>query len=177
MKQKLCCLSELKGQVFMKIFLSIIALLLTLALIIWGIKKIRNRSLKAKQKTYETLVTDAVKTALKGVKLSGFDGTNDPFGPLKIVPVSRVWGLNVVVFGFSFYFIELDKKQVRQVKKEISYQLSLYAKQKGLVTVNDKSPLVISDIWFREGKLNIEIAYLVNQQTIGYVNDIEKLEK
>jgi|GEM_PF-5608792 hypothetical protein len=142
-----------------------------------GYKKIRSRSLKAKQKTYETLVTDAVKTALKGVKLSGFDGTNDPFGPLKIVPVSRVWGLNVVVFGFSFYFIELDKKQVRQVKKEISYQLSLYAKQKGLVTVNDKSPLVISDIWFREGKLNIEIAYLVNQQTIGYVNDIEKLEK
>lgn len=161
----------------MKIFFGIVILLLVIIVIIFGARKIRAHNLKEKQREYESLVTDAVKTALKGVKVPGFDGANDPFGPLAVSPVAKVWGLNVAVFGFSFYFVELDKKQVHQVKNKMAKQLKLYSKQNGLINGGGKSPLVISDIWFREGKLNVEIAYLVNQETIGYVKDIEKLEK
>jgi len=160
----------------MKIILSLIMILLVAILVIFLIKKRKDSQLKKKQKEYEYLVTKSMRESLGQVKIAGFNGSEVSFDSATISPVAKVWGLNVVVFDYSFSAIDLDKEQVNHIREELKSKLEKFAREKDLTMDNGRCPLVVSDMWSRKGKLNVEVAYLINEETLGYVHDLKRID-
>lgn len=42
---------------------------------------------------------------------------------------------------------------------------------------NASQPFIITDWWKYEGILHIDIAYLINEATVEYIKDLEKLNQ
>lgn len=160
----------------MKIILSLLVLFLLAAIIFFCYRKFRSFRLKRQQRRYEIVVTEALQDSLGKVSVAGFNGKKVALDQIAVTQVAKAWGLNVVVFGYSFPAQALDKKQVRQVKEALSEQLKIFAQQHSLNSPEEPSSLVISDIWQRDLVLNVEVAYLINEQTKGYLRDVEKLD-
>lgn len=161
----------------MKIFLSLLVLFLLAAVIFFCYRKLRSFRLKRQQDKYEAIVTQALHDSLSKVNLPGFNGKEVSGEQMAVTQVAKAWGLDVVVFGYSFPVQTLAKKQVREIKDEIGEQLKKFSQQHALTSPEGVASLVISDIWWREQVLNVEVAYLINEQTKGYLRDVEKLDR
>lgn len=160
----------------MKILFDFIILFLVGVSIFFIWRKVRAHHFKLQQSKYEFLVTQAVKSTLKKVRVATFDGANVLFDQVTITPVAQAWGLDVVVFGYSFSVTTLSKEQVHEIKNSISQQLAEFSDQHALSSSSGQAALVVSDIWWRAGVLNLEVAYLINDKTRGYVRDVKKLD-
>ena len=96
-----------------------------------------------------------------------------------IAVVSDVWGKDVMVFEYSVELIQNQKfssEKLNALKELLEKKLFDYAKQKKIQNMANKPPFIVSDIWQLENILHIDVAYIMNEATYKYLNDIEKLE-
>ena len=71
---------------------------------------------------------------------------------------------------------KFSSEKLNALKELLEKKLFDYAKQKKIQNITNKPPFIVSDIWQLENILHIDVAYIMNEATYKYLNDIEKLE-
>lgn len=135
-----------------------------------GIKRLQARSRK--------LTDDAMDKSMNEIDLEWFNQNNHK-NVRDIAVVSDVWGKDVMVFEYSVELTQNQKfssEKLNALKELLEKKLFNYAKQKKIQNMANKPPFIVSDIWQLENILHIDVAYIMNEATYKYLNDIEKLE-
>ncbi len=92
--------------------------------------------------------------------------------------VADVWGKGVLAFEYHFDYKKADISLDDFTKQKLAGLLDEYAKQHHLQTApKAKQAFVITDWWTYEGILHIDIAYLVNEATVEYIDDLKRLNQ
>ena len=139
---------------------------------------IKNKELKRLQARSRKLTDDAMDKSMNEIDLEWFNQNNHK-NVRDIAVVSDVWGKDVMVFEYSVELTQNQKfssEKLNALKELLEKKLFNYAKQKKIQNMANKPPFIVSDIWQLENILHIDVAYIMNEATYKYLNDIEKLE-
>ena len=91
--------------------------------------------------------------------------------------VADVWGKGVLAFEYHFESLTEQENEGRLTREQLAQQLTDYAKKHGISAQQTKfPPFVITDWWTYEQVLHIDVAYLTNEATIEYVEDLKRLK-
>ena len=155
----------------MKFWLVILTAIVFIVIIVVIQYYIKNKELKRLQARSRKLTDD-------DIDLEWFNQNNHK-NIRDIAVVSDVWGKDVMVFEYSVELIQNQKfssEKLNALKELLEKKLFDYAKQKKIQNMANKPPFIVSDIWQLENILHIDVAYIMNEATYKYLNDIEKLE-
>lgn len=90
--------------------------------------------------------------------------------------VADVWGKGVLAFEYHFDYRNLQVDLTTFKRVQVEQGLIQYAKQHQLKAMGDHQPVfVVTDWWTYEGILHVDVAYLLNEATVEYVADLDKL--
>lgn len=160
---------------FWLVILTAIVFIVVIAVIQYYIK---NKELKRLQARSRKLTDDAMDKSMNEIDLEWFNQNNHK-NVRDIAVVSDVWGKDVMVFEYSVELTQNQKfssEKLNALKELLEKKLFNYAKQKKIQNMANKPPFIVSDIWQLENILHIDVAYIMNEATYKYLNDIEKLE-
>ncbi|MYZ64185.1 hypothetical protein FYL09_03385 [Lactobacillus salivarius] len=160
---------------FWLVILTAIVFIVIIAVIQYYIK---NKELKRLQARSRKLTDDAMDKSMNEIDLEWFNQNNHK-NVRDIAVVSDVWGKDVMVFEYSVELTQNQKfssEKLNALKELLEKKLFNYAKQKKIQNMANKPPFIVSDIWQLENILHIDVAYIMNEATYKYLNDIEKLE-
>ncbi len=162
----------------MKFWLVILTAIVFIVIIVVIQYYIKNKELKRLQARSRKLTDDAMYKSINEIDLEWFNQNNHK-NIRDIAVVSDVWGKDVMVFEYSVELIQNKKfssEKLNALKELLEKKLFDYAKQKKIQNMANKPPFIVSDIWQLENILHIDVAYIMNEATYKYLNDIEKLE-
>lgn len=162
----------------MKFWLVILTAIVFIVIIVVIQYYIKNKELKRLQARSRKLTDDAMYKSINKIDLEWFNQNNHK-NIRDIAVVSDVWGKDVMVFEYSVELIQNQKfssEKLNALKELLEKKLCDYAKQKKIQNMANKPPFIVSDIWQLENILHIDVAYIMNEATYKYLNDIEKLE-
>lgn len=92
--------------------------------------------------------------------------------------VADIWGKGVLAFEFQFDYKKENISLEDLTRQKLAMKLDEYAKQHHLKMAPQASqPFIITDWWKYEGVLHIDIAYLINEATVEYTEDLDKLKQ
>lgn len=95
---------------------------------------------------------------------------------IKSETVADVWGRGVMAFEYELPVSELTATQLPNLRRPVNNALGEYALANHIKRIKTDQPtFVVTDLWLFEQRLHIDIAYLVNEATIEYVQDLRKL--
>ncbi|CAH0417726.1 hypothetical protein [Periweissella ghanensis] len=100
----------------------------------------------------------------------------DQSAPISSTLVANVWGHGVMAFEFIFDDLRIANQGTAMLTLEQT--LNDYARQNGLVGYQKlATPFKVTDFWqaLDDHKWHIDITYIINQVTLEYTHDIEKL--
>lgn len=162
----------------MKFWLVILTAIVFIVIIVVIQYYIKNKELKRLQARSRKLTDDAMDKSMNEIDLEWFNQNNHK-NVRNIAVVSDVWGKDVMVFEYSVELTQNQKfssEKLNALKELLEKKLFNYAKQKKIQNMANKPPFIVSDIWQLENILHIDVAYIMNEATYKYLNDIEKLE-
>lgn len=162
----------------MKFWLVILTAIVFIVIIVVIQYYIKNKELKRLQARSRKLTDDVMYKSINEIDLEWFNQNNHK-NIRDIAVVSDVWGKDVMVFEYSVELIQNQKfssEKLNALKELLEKKLFDYAKQKKIQNMANKPPFIVSDIWQLENILHIDVAYIMNEATYKYLNDIEKLE-
>lgn len=162
----------------MKFWLVILTAIVFIVIIVVIQYCIKNKELKRLQARSRKLTDDAMDKSMNEIDLEWFNQNNHK-NVRDIAVVSDVWGKDVMVFEYSVELTQNQKfssEKLNALKELLEKKLFNYAKQKKIQNMANKPPFIVSDIWQLENILHIDVAYIMNEATYKYLNDIEKLE-
>lgn len=162
----------------MKFWLVILTAIVFIVIIVVIQYYIKNKELKRLQARSRKLTDDAMDKSMNEIDLEWFNQNNHK-NVRDIAVVSDVWGKDVMVFEYSVELTQNQKfssEKLNALKELLEKKLFDYAKQKKIQNTANKPPFIVSDIWQLENILHIDVAYIMNEATYKYLNDIEKLE-
>lgn len=162
----------------MKFWLVILTAIVFIVIIVVIQYYIKNKELKRLQTRSRKLTDDAMDKSMNEIDLEWFNQNNHK-NVRDIAVVSDVWGKDVMVFEYSVELTQNQKfssEKLNALKELLEKKLFNYAKQKKIQNMANKPPFIVSDIWQLENILHIDVAYIMNEATYKYLNDIEKLE-
>lgn len=162
----------------MKFWLVILTAIVFIVIIVVIQYYIKNKELKRLQARSRKLTDDAMDKSMNEIDLEWFNQNNHK-NVRDIAVVSDVWGKDVMVFEYSVELTQNQKfssEKLNVLKELLEKKLFNYAKQKKIQNMANKPPFIVSDIWQLENILHIDVAYIMNEATYKYLNDIEKLE-
>ena len=162
----------------MKFWVVILTAIVFIVIIVVIQYYIKNKELKRLQARSRKLTDDAMDTSMNEIDLEWFNQNNHK-NVRDIAVVSDVWGKDVMVFEYSVELIQNQKfssEKLNALKELLEKKLFDYAEQKKIQNMANKPPFIVSDIWQLENILHIDVAYIMNEATYKYLNDIEKLE-
>ena len=162
----------------MKFWLVILTAIVFIVIIVVIQYYIKNKELKRLQARSRKLTDDAMDKLMNEIDLEWFNQNNHK-NVRDIAVVSDVWGKDVMVFEYSVELTQNQKfssEKLNALKELLEKKLFNYAKQKKIQNMANKPPFIVSDIWQLENILHIDVAYIMNEATYKYLNDIEKLE-
>lgn len=91
--------------------------------------------------------------------------------------VADVWGKGVLAFEYHFDYRKLAVDLDDFTRDKLAAKLNAYAASNNLQTAKKAlQPFVITDWWTYEGILHIDVAYLVNEATVEYIDDLKRLK-
>ncbi|KGE70145.1 hypothetical protein [Limosilactobacillus reuteri] len=92
--------------------------------------------------------------------------------------VADVLGKGVLAFEYHFDYKKENINLDDFTRQKLAAELDEYAKKHHLkMAPNASQPFIITDWWKYEGILHIDIAYLINEATVEYIKDLEKLNQ
>lgn len=162
----------------MKFWLVILTAIVFIVIIVVIQYYIKNKELKRLQARSRKLTDDAMDKSMNEIDLEWFNQNNHK-NVRDIAVVSDVWGKDVMVFEYSVELTQNQKfssEKLNALKELLEKKLFNYAKRKKIQNMANKPPFIVSDIWQLENILHIDVAYIMNEATYKYLNDIEKLE-
>lgn len=162
----------------MKFWLVILTAIVFIVIIVVIQYYIKNKELKRLQARSRKLTDDAMDKSMNEIDLEWFNQNNHK-NVRDIAVVSDVWGKDVMVFEYSVELTQNQKfssEKLNALKELLEKKLFNYAKQKKIQNMANKPLFIVSDIWQLENILHIDVAYIMNEATYKYLNDIEKLE-
>lgn len=162
----------------MKFWLVILTAIVFIVIIVVIQYYIKNKELKRLQARSRKLTDDAMDKSMNEIDLEWFNQNNHK-NVRDIAVVSDVWGKDVMVFEYSVELTQNQKfssEKLNALKELLEKKLFNYAKQEKIQNMANKPPFIVSDIWQLENILHIDVAYIMNEATYKYLNDIEKLE-
>lgn len=162
----------------MKFWLVILTAIVFIVIIVVIQYYIKNKELKRLQARSRKLTDDAMDKSMNEIDLEWFNQNNHK-NVRDIAVVSDVWGKDVMVFEYSVELTQNQKfssEKLNALKELLEKKLFNYAKQKKIQNMANKPPFIVSDIWQLENILHIDVAYIMNEATYKYLNDIKKLE-
>lgn len=162
----------------MKFWLVILTAIVFIVIIVVIQYYIKNKELKRLQARSRKLTDEAMDKSMNEIDLEWFNQNNHK-NVRDIAVVSDVWGKDVMVFEYSVELTQNQKfssEKLNALKELLEKKLFNYAKQKKIQNMANKPPFIVSDIWQLENILHIDVAYIMNEATYKYLNDIEKLE-
>ena len=162
----------------MKFWLVILTAIVFIVIIVVIQYYIKNKELKRLQARSRKLTDDAMDKSMNEIDLEWFNQNNHK-NVRDIAVVSDVWGKDVMVFEYSVELTQNQKfssEKLNALKELLEKKLFNYAIQKKIQNMANKPPFIVSDIWQLENILHIDVAYIMNEATYKYLNDIEKLE-
>ena len=162
----------------MKFWLVILTAIVFIVIIVVIQYYIKNKELKRLQARSRKLTDDAMDKSMNEIDLEWFNQNNHK-NVRDIAVVSDVWGKDVMVFEYSVELTQNQKfssEKLNALKELLEKKLFNYAKQKKIQNMANKPPFIVSDIWPLENIRHIDVAYIMNEATYKYLNDIEKLE-
>ncbi|UQS86459.1 hypothetical protein MOO44_06080 [Nicoliella spurrieriana] len=86
--------------------------------------------------------------------------------------LSDVWGRGIQVFEFQ---IAVDEQDVTKKLSFLKQNLKLMFEDRNSDPKINDHQIKITDLWQYDRFIHIEIAYLANQSTREYINDLERL--
>ncbi|KRN88933.1 hypothetical protein [Ligilactobacillus ceti] len=135
----------------------------------------RNKALLVMQTASQKVVNQALKASLVKVITTEFKGSYYP-NAIETELISDVWGKGVMAFEYELPLQVTTINDLKAIKLELTNHLNDYAQQQQLQGYQGHDIFVVSDIWILKGILHLDISYVVNQATLSYLNDINKLE-
>ncbi|CAH0415786.1 hypothetical protein KAR50_01315 [Periweissella fabaria] len=100
----------------------------------------------------------------------------DQSQPISSTLVANVWGHGVMAFEFVFDDLRMANQVTAMTELEVT--LNQFATQNNLIGYQGLvKPFKVTDFWqaLDDHKWHIDITYIVNQVTLEYTHDIEKL--
>ncbi|WP_304249332.1 hypothetical protein [Limosilactobacillus gastricus] len=93
--------------------------------------------------------------------------------------VAEVWGNGVQAFEYQIYFDLCDEQELRWLSHQnLSQAIEKNASQEQIAGFNAQSaPFVVTDWWVYQQKLHFDVAYVSNEATREYVEDLSKLNQ
>ncbi|AQW20543.1 hypothetical protein PL11_000620 [Lentilactobacillus curieae] len=97
--------------------------------------------------------------------------------PIRSQEIAKVWGRGVMAFEYE---IAKDKTNLSadEFRQQLTTSLDEYGKHhhfESSAVKNDQSVFRLTDVWELEDKLHFDVAFMVNQTTIEYVEDLDRL--
>lgn len=97
-------------------------------------------------------------------------------GTIHSVPVADVWGRGVMAFEYVLETPGMAKADLAEVRRLFNNQLQVYATAQQITAFQDAGPaLRVTDAWLRDGQLHVDVAYLMNEATLEYLEDLRRL--
>lgn len=97
-------------------------------------------------------------------------------GAIHSVPVADVWGRGVMAFEYVLDAPGMVTADLPEVRRLFNNELQAYAIHNQVVAFREAGPaLRVTDAWLRSGKLHLDIAYLMNEATLEYLEDLRRL--
>ncbi|KAF0426963.1 hypothetical protein ACWYVZ_05625 [Pediococcus acidilactici] len=152
----------------MKLMILILLLILAVLALMVYIKRRRvSKAATIVRNSGETIVDEAMGFVATQMRSKGFvlitkRGTS----------VADVWGQAVV--GFNYKIKLSEQGNFKDVGKQIDYWLTQYCQKKDLME-NQAPMLRVSDLWANKNVLEVDVVYLINEQTKNYLKDLSKL--
>ena len=140
---------------------AIILTLVAIAIVIWWRVNRRRRALTILL-THSQNVTDrVVAQALASLDMTPAASTG---------AVADVWGHGVMAFSYQVQHEPLISRE------ELNLALARVADEETIASSDISYPaFLVTDLWQRDGILNFDVAFMTNQATIDYVEDLNRL--
>lgn len=158
-----------------------IILIIGILIIIGVLLTIRIKHLIGRRKTEieiilsQQLVNKTIDTLFKNTTFH--HGLNLP-EHINSTLIANIWGHNVMAFEIQIGYEErLDPKELQQ---HFNYDIKQYCAEQKITQIDEEiAPVIITDLWYDQIKpiLHIDVAHVNNQQTIGYLHDLKKLNQ
>ena len=147
----------------------IVGLLLALVVYIGIHYFIVTRLTKLLRQKTQRLVDQVTEVAVKQLKMlpEGIDLHSDYN--------AGVWGRGVMAFEYHI-FSAATVEELREIKTNLERALNEYGKREELATLEDYC-FAVTDMWLMDGKIYFDVAYLFNQVTVEYVEDLKRLDE
>ncbi|MFC6163861.1 hypothetical protein ACFP3T_04135 [Lactiplantibacillus dongliensis] len=124
------------------------------------------------QRTTDTAMATILRT------LSSRTAAQQVSGQLHSVPVATVWGRGVMAFEYVIEAPGMTTADLHEIRKVLNNHLQAYAQDEQLSAWHDAGPaLRVTDTWLRDGQLHLDVAYLMNEATFEYLEDLRRLNR
>ncbi|RRK11597.1 hypothetical protein D1831_01685 [Lactiplantibacillus garii] len=118
----------------------------------------------------------AMQTAL--THLASAVEVQEVHGSLHSVPVADVWGRGVMAFEYVLETPGMVKADLPEVRRLFNNQFQRYADDQHITAFQNAGPaLRVTDAWLRAGQLHVDVAYLMNEATLEYLDDLRRLNQ
>lgn len=130
----------------------------------------KKRAIKIIQLNAKKIVDGSMADVEKNLRGTGIidKSNNEIDGEL----VADVWGKLVLAFHYKMKVIK--DVSIDELKNDINQELAIFAKENDIMW-NNQPALVVSDIWQKDYELNVDIAYIKNDETLEYLDDLKKV--
>ncbi|VDG20741.1 hypothetical protein [Lactiplantibacillus mudanjiangensis] len=99
-------------------------------------------------------------------------------GQLHSTPVAAVWGRGVMAFEYVLDMPGMVPEDLPEIRKLLNNHLQAYATDEGLTAFRDAGPVLrVTDTWLRDQQLHVDVAYLMNEATLEYLEDLRRLNR
>ncbi|MFB9769402.1 hypothetical protein [Lactiplantibacillus modestisalitolerans] len=124
----------------------------------------------AGQRTVDQAMQQALQTLAANVAVQ------EVAGLIHSVPVADVWGRGVMVFEYVLETPGMVTLDLPEVRRLFNNQLERVAAAQQLTAFQAAGPaLRVTDAWLRDGQLHLDVAYLMNEATYEYLEDLRRL--
>lgn len=155
------------------VVMTMIIVLIIIIILNYGRLK-RNRKIAVFKIESRRITDSAVKFALNQLHGNTYGIESNILKVTEIV--SKIWGKKVMVFEYQFKMPNPSKENIEKIRKKFSgsfeefEMMDLVKKDVGAV-----SAFEITDLWYLDGLLHLDVAYLVNDETVMYTKDLKKV--
>ncbi|KRM72535.1 hypothetical protein [Lacticaseibacillus brantae] len=141
--------------------IGIIVLLLMVIGVVWWRLTRRKRAMTVLLRHSQRVTDRVVTQALAQLNLEA---------PASSQAVADVWGHGVMAFSYHVPAPESISEET------LNAALATVADDETIASSDISYPaFVVTDLWHRDNKLNFDVAFITNQATIDYVEDLSRL--
>ncbi|KRM75768.1 hypothetical protein [Secundilactobacillus collinoides] len=89
------------------------------------------------------------------------------------------WGRGVMAFEYVIILDHVTDAQLPILRQRLNHILAEFTQDYHIASAegDQQSAFLITDIWRHETRIHMSIAYLVNEATVEYLQDLHRLER